>query len=290
MPPKLGKRKRVTREEIQQPSRSPPSPGPQQSDSEDGEDMRDAFRRAFEAKFKPLDVEPKKKKVKEIEEVEEESEAESDWSGIESADDNNDGVEVVEYADAAPVDEQEHRREMRSFMSSKPPSASTALSKSAPKKPTKEADDPTETAHLKNDLALQRLLRDSHLLSSTSTSGVSTPTLDATGASRHKSTDLHLLSLGAKGSIHMQKNMPMSHRKGMAVKAKHREDVRRREAKENGIILEKERRAKKFSGERDRGVGGPDVGTFKGGMLKLSKKDLADINGVKGSYRGKGGK
>jgi hypothetical protein len=143
---------------------------------------------------------------------------------------------------------------------------------------------------LKNDAALQRLLRDSHLLSANAKS-LTNPNLTLTGSLRHKSTDLHLQSLGAKTSIHAQKSMPMSHRKGISAKSQEREMKRRTEAKEAGIVLEKEVRKKKGGGdgERDRGLGAPSVGKFRGGMLTLSKKDVRDITGGGGGReRGKG--
>jgi hypothetical protein len=72
----------------------------------------------------------------------------------------------------------------------------------------------------------------------------------------------------------------MAHRKGMIAKQSEREAKRRREAKESGIILEKAKIEKKSSGgKRDRGVGAPAVGKFLGGTLKLSKKDIFDIEG-----------
>lgn len=84
--------------------------------------------------------------------------------------------------------------------------------------------------------------------------------------------------------------MPMSHRKGISAKAQQREQKRRSEAKEAGIVLEKETGKKKKGAreaDKDRGVGGPSVGKFRGGMLTLSKKDVRDITGS-GGGRGKG--
>lgn len=75
--------------------------------------------------------------------------------------------------------------------------------------------------------------------------------------------------------------MPMGHRKGIVAKAEQRERKRRSEAKENGIVLEKERFERKQVGKRERGVGGPAVGKFQGGTLKLSKKDVRDIKQTK---------
>lgn len=147
-----------------------------------------------------------------------------------------------------------------------------------------EDDDSSEAANLKKDLALQRLLTESHLLES-----ATNPTLS--GNNRHRATDLRLRTLGAKTSILKQEKMPMSHRKGMIAKQMQREEKRRREAKENGIILEKTNVSKKNSDvKRDRGVGAPGVGKFSGGTLKLSKKDISDIEEPRRSAFSKGGK
>ena len=76
--------------------------------------------------------------------------------------------------------------------------------------------------------------------------------------------------------------MPLAQRKGIIAKATKREHLRRREAQENGIILEKATQSKKKDDSmRQRGIGAPSVGKFRGGMLKLSKKDVADIEGPK---------
>ncbi|KAJ4991714.1 hypothetical protein SVAN01_02829 [Stagonosporopsis vannaccii] len=295
MAPQLGKRKRVTREELERPSRSP-SP----SSGSENEDMQELFRRAFEKKFKPLDVEPVQRRTKETPVAdEEEGEGDDDdeaadedaWSGLS---DSEPPVQVVEYRDTThdSPDEATLKAQKRAFMSSKPPtstSTSTPKPPSAKKKPATDADDTTETANLKNDLALQKLLRDSHILSASS-SGASTPTLVTTGAARHRSTDLHLQTLGARGSVFTQKKMPMAQRKHMVSKAKTGEEKRRADAREAGIILEKEKRERRDTGRRERGVGGPSIGKFRGGTLTLSKSDVRGITGGPGSRGGKGAK
>jgi hypothetical protein len=138
-----------------------------------------------------------------------------------------------------------------------------------------------ESANLKKDLALQRLLAESHLLDSSDNASLS-------GNNRHKATDLRLQTLGAKTSLLRQQKMPLSHRKGIIAKQGEREEKRRREARENGIILEKATLGTKKSkvGKRDRGVGGPGVGKFSGGTLTLSKKDIFDIEGPRSAGRG----
>lgn len=86
--------------------------------------------------------------------------------------------------------------------------------------------------------------------------------------------------------------MPLSHRRGIAAKAVSREAMRRREAKENGIVLEKATGKNKSNRvRRDRGVDVPAVGKFRGGTLQLSKNDVLDIRGSgqigKGRKRGR---
>ena len=144
-------------------------------------------------------------------------------------------------------------------------------------------DDP-DTQHFKDDLALEKLLRESHLLSKETASTVTT------GSTRHKATDLHLQKLGPKRSILTQVRMPMSHRKGIATKTAEREEKRRRDAKENGIILENVAKVKNKRVARARGVGLPTVGRFKGGTLRLSQKDVAQIEGSKRMNSAKRGK
>lgn len=76
--------------------------------------------------------------------------------------------------------------------------------------------------------------------------------------------------------------MPLAHRKGIIAKKQSRDEERRKEAKENGVILEKERKKeKKEGGMRVRGVDAPSVGKFKGGTLRLSRRDVASIEGPK---------
>lgn len=68
----------------------------------------------------------------------------------------------------------------------------------------------------------------------------------------------------------------------MHAKAKAREVTRRKEAKENGIILEREKAVKiRKQGKRERAVGDPGVGKFSGGTLKLSERDVRRIQGFR---------
>ena len=135
-----------------------------------------------------------------------------------------------------------------------------------------------EAANVKNDLALQRLLKESHILDpSTFTGKASAPD----GKGREKALDLRLQSLGAKQSILEDSKMPLSHRKGISAKATSREETRRKEAVESGVVLEKVKSAVKTVNRRERSIGGPAVGKFKSGTLKLSSRDVKAIQGPK---------
>ena len=83
--------------------------------------------------------------------------------------------------------------------------------------------------------------------------------------------------------------MPMAMRKGMAKKKGEREDKRRREAKEAGVVLERAVKVRKQRvRDKEGDVGRPGVGRMKGGMLRLSERDVRSIEGRRG--RGRGGR
>lgn len=179
---------------------------------------------------------------------------------------------------------------LKSFMSSKPPSILPSAvvevkvkgRKSALDDSTEDEDPTTEASLLKNDIALQRLLRESHLLDASSA------TLEATGKNRLKALESRVQALGGK-DITVQKHSMIAS-KGMDAAKRMKEEKRRKHAKEAGIVLEKEVRVKKMSERektRDRGFG-PSVGRFKGGTLVLSKRDVMDIEGRTGGGSGKG--
>ncbi|KAM5375921.1 hypothetical protein ACJZ2D_005711 [Fusarium nematophilum] len=144
---------------------------------------------------------------------------------------------------------------------------------------------------LAQDLELRRLLSESHLLAPALTAAGTTvaPKAFAAGRTRHKATDLRVQALGSKVSIHKQEKMPMNMRKGIVAAAGARETKRRREAKENGIILERETGKKK---RRDRGrdpaVDRPGVGRLKGAELRLSDRDVRSIEGGRDAFGRRG--
>ena len=95
--------------------------------------------------------------------------------------------------------------------------------------------------------------------------------------------------MGSKASIFRQERMPLALRKGIAAKAKERAESRRKEAFENGIVLERVKNKRRSVNLRERSVGAPAVGRFQGGTLKLSRKDVAKIEGPrKKELSGKG--
>lgn len=135
----------------------------------------------------------------------------------------------------------------------------------------KPEEEKEETLNIKNDLALHRLISESHLLAS--------PSPASSFQRRQTVLDMRVQALGAKKSVLQQEKMPLSHRKGINAKVFERDAKRRAEAKENGIILEREKKTTSKDEMRIRGVGGPGVGRFKGGMLHLSERDVASITG-----------
>lgn len=190
------------------------------------------------------------------------------------------------------------KREMRAYLSSRPPDPTSAtnslLSKAKGKTADEDADPGNEDskALLANDLALQRLISESHILAASNPfnaigSGSGGGASDADGKAftegrtRKLTTDLRLQKLGSKESIFTQHKMPMGMRKGINTAKQDREAKRRREAKENGIILET---AQKKGGakKRTKGRGGvavdmPGMGKFRNGELRLSNREVKAV-------------
>ncbi|KIX10542.1 uncharacterized protein Z518_01625 [Rhinocladiella mackenziei CBS 650.93] len=250
---------------------------------------RDVFRKYFESAFEPL---PESQTdipylQEDEDDVADHSEEESEWEGLSDAENDSTTVEVVEHRTI--LDEtQDHelqRQRYKSFMSSRPPKEVEPVTTKSKGQPA-DGEDASEAMNLKHDLDLQRLLKESHLLEQAKVS--STP-----GSHRHKAVDMRLRSLGSKGSMFHQVKMPLAHRRGILAKSASRETMRRKEAQENGIIVEKPEQKRFRSGERrrERAVDIPAVGKFRGGTLKLSKKDVLDIQGpVRPGGRGKKGR
>lgn len=104
---------------------------------------------------------------------------------------------------------------------------------------------------------------------------------------------MRLQALGAKASLFKQEKMPMAMRKGMARAAGDKEERRRREARENGIVLERfggsGTKKKSGGGKGFRPVDMPGVGKMRGAELRISARDVRDIEAGGGSRGGRGG-
>ncbi|KAI8952822.1 hypothetical protein F4801DRAFT_189300 [Xylaria longipes] len=262
------------------------------------EEAQAKLARFFEAQFKPLIPTAKPTSAPE---TEDEPASDSDgsdngsWDGFseDGAEDDESStpstvVEVVAHTEAySTTTNTLDKRESRAWLSSRPP-LPTDSSSSTSKKGNTTTTEEDAPSLLKNDLALQRLLAESHLFSSAAakSGGGDRDPGDVTehvGRNRHLATDLRLSALGSKASIYKQEKMPMSFRKGIQAAAEDRETKRRREARENGIVLERPGAlGKKAAGKRtgpSRAIDAPAVGRMNGGMLKLGKRDIADIEG-----------
>lgn len=79
------------------------------------EDLQDVFRRAFEAKFKPLRVQKREQEVPEVvgEDEQDINDEESDWSGISEPEDS---ILVVEHASIQRPDVALDKQALKAFM------------------------------------------------------------------------------------------------------------------------------------------------------------------------------
>lgn len=269
------------------------------------EEAQVIFRRAFEAKFMPLDEVPRpaaKTELQRDEKDDDESDDDSGWSGfsdddslLSSSSSSAPVVDIIEHTSTpATITLTKMNRDLKkTYLSSRPPPSSLSTNSAIPPtKSNKNQDDENEDSAtlLKNDIALQRLLAESHLFKNTLSSAGPESTVHV-GKNRHRATDLRLAALGSKESIYKQVKMPRAIRQGIHDATAAREAKRRREAKENGIILERPSvgtsKAKKSSSRRERAVDAPTVGKFNRGMLKLSNKDIRDIQGPEDRRRRK---
>ncbi|KAL6833415.1 hypothetical protein J3E69DRAFT_324021 [Trichoderma sp. SZMC 28015] len=301
------------------------------------EDAQEIFRRHFEAQFLPLpEAKRKAKAVEEEDGSEDDSDSGSEggeWDGLsnEDEDDNEDedgseddedddeeeeededdtpAIEVVDHSvSQAPTTSTMSKRELKAFMSSRPPD------QTSPSKPTPQPSSSKSSAAglpedapslLAQDLELRRLIAESHLLQtnkplslaaalSTTSSPNAQPKAFSSGRVRQKALDMRIQALGSKTSILKQEKMPMHMRKGINAAAVEREAKRRREAKETGVILERETGKKKKRDRRGGGGGGngfgPAVGRMKGAELRISERDVKKIEGTRDTFGRRGGK
>ncbi|KAL8734837.1 MAG: hypothetical protein Q9166_001189 [cf. Caloplaca sp. 2 TL-2023] len=239
--------------------------------------LKNLLRQNFETRFEPLETfDPPSARKSFPEEFHASDGDEVDWTGFPEEDQEEAGAIIVDYQHQKKTKADFPKEDLKLFMSAKPPlgdieGPSSITAKEIESQVSEEAA--TDAANLKKDLALQRLLQESHLLDPRSS-------LAPSGQNRHKALDVRQQALGSKSSIFTQQKMPLAQRKGITAKAAEREDKRRREAKESGIILEKATKLTKRDPKRERGVGAPSVGRFSRGTLTLSKRDVIKIVGT----------
>ncbi|KAF4965415.1 hypothetical protein FZEAL_10762 [Fusarium zealandicum] len=276
------------------------------------EDAAAIFRRHFEEQFSPLpsaDAKSKSKASNRAEDADElsddseenddvelgEDESDDEWGGLSGNESSEEEevtnitteeastVEVVDHSHAQPSKTtQMSKRELKAFMSSRPPDQTFRAAEPSTTTTTSSIALPEDAPSLlAQDLELRRLISESHLLAPavTATGASVAPKAFAAGRTRHKATDLRVQALGSKVSVHKQDKMPMNMRKGIVAAAGARETKRRREAKENGVILERETGNKKKRRERggDPAVDRPGVGRLKGAELRLNDRDVKKI-------------
>ncbi|PNP57829.1 hypothetical protein THARTR1_01987 [Trichoderma harzianum] len=197
------------------------------------------------------------------------------------------------------------KRELKAFMSSRPPDQTSSPKPTAQPSSSKSSAALPEDAPslLAQDLELRRLIAESHLLQtnkplslaaalSTTASPNAQPKAFSSGRVRQKALDMRIQALGSKTSILKQDKMPMHMRKGINAAAVEREAKRRREAKETGVILERETGKKKRDRKSGGGGGGfgPAVGRLKGAELRISERDVKKIEGTRDTFGRRGGK
>ncbi|KAL8812964.1 MAG: hypothetical protein Q9223_003546 [Gallowayella weberi] len=244
--------------------------------------LRTLLRQNFETRFEPLEalsLAPIQKTLPKNDDGSDDYE--SDWTGFSEQSHGEDKAVVVDYQELEKAKANISKEEMKLFMSAKPPleDLNPLSSVKRRKSELQHAEEAaTDAANLKKDLALQRLLQESHLLDPRSS-------LTTSGQNRHKALDVRQQALGSKTSVFTQQKMPLAQRKGIIAKRAQREGNRRREAKENGIVLEGAVKSKNKNTKRERGIGAPSVGKFSKGMLTLSKGDVSKIIGPSRSLK-----
>jgi len=137
-----------------------------------------------------------------------------------------------------------------------------------------------EAQNLQNDIALQRLLRESNLLSEH-------VSRQDPGRLRHLTLDSRISHLGGKESP--KGNIPLRIRKGIEAANVKRQEKSEREAQEAGILMPVKRKSKPTK-VRERGLRtASGVGKFKNGMLKINEREIRRVNNI-GSGLGRRGK
>lgn len=214
----------------------------------------------------------------------------SSESDSDSESDQEDKPVVVKFVDPSySSSEQYSKQDKKLFMSSKAPKFESDL----PSKPVTPKEASEEKLNLENDLALQRLIQESHILAEAGLSGVDIST-GITGKVRHKTLDSRLDALGMKKAKAARN--PMLVQQGMNAKQSQRKERRVTAAKEAGIVLARSETAKVKKPEnqkmRQRGLKINLVGKETRNGLVISKREIEKYSGTSGggSSGKKGGK
>lgn len=156
---------------------------------------------------------------------------------------------------------------MLTAQSSKLPKS--ANSKKVVQEAEAEASSDEERENLKDDIALQRLLRESNILAEYNDS-------DDPGRLRRRTLDSRISHLGGKEVP--KGNIPLRIQKGIETAKIRRQAKGEREAKEAGLVLPKKRKTKAGK-TRERGLNTKSgVGKFKNGWLQVSEREIRRIN------------
>jgi hypothetical protein len=238
----------------------------------------DVFRRNFEAQFGHLDDISSNNDSEEDESVDGDSDGSSfgGFSDQEREISQDEAPKVVKFVDSTRRTglDMNSRQEKKRFMTNTAPKKASADVVAKPTKPTQE-----EAEDLKNDIALQRLINESHILAEANKEGhisgadVSTD-LDPIGKARIKALEFRLQQAGAKKQ---HEKMPMNMRKGIIAKQKDRKEKHEAYAKEAGIVLARPSTngVSKKPARRDRGLQIASVGKNTRHGLVISKSEIA---------------
>lgn len=175
------------------------------------------------------------------------------------------------------------KQEKKLFMSSKAPLQEAKAELSSKRQRTEEREE-DEQLNLDNDLALQRLIKESHILAEAGLSGVDIST-GITGKARHKTLESRLDDLGVKRAKTQQ--MPMNMRKGMTAKQKERHERHVKNSREAGIVLARSEvsKAPKKQVKRERGLKIASVGRETRHGLIISKSEISKYSGTGGGKK-----
>lgn len=280
-------------------------------------------RRAFEAQFGSLESMGFEDKTKRAGQSDETSDESSNDDGREDSDEREDDSEdesqddEEEEEDDEEVSEEESQPRVIKFQG--PSDEYTPISKKEQRllrsgKPLRQekSSEPVEESsedeeNLKNDIELQRFLKESHLLSALGNGATNVNDDSVIGKARARTLEMRLRGLSeTNGRSTTLEKMPVNVRKGMIKKHRKRIEKHETEAKEGGVVLhnvkkgqfrqidhthrndierrigssikkQQEQRTKR----RQRGLRIQSVGRSTRNGLRISQRDIDRINNRK---------